>query len=105
VVPFCMMSTLNKTNRTRSQVSRPPEPEGDAKDHQLSKNLVSLRTISTAVDADRATVSRWLRQAGVEAYVLGRGPRAAIRYDLDAVTQWLRTRQPILTDDSKEGGR
>lgn len=57
--------------------------------------FVTLKALSERLDADRSTVRRWLREAGVPAFAMGDGPRSAIRYRLDEVEQWLEERPSV----------
>lgn len=56
---------------------------------------MSLKTLAGQLDADRSTVRRWLRDAGISPVVVGRGRNAAIRFDAHAVRAWLQSRQRI----------
>jgi hypothetical protein len=53
--------------------------------------VVSLRTLAEKLDAHRASVRRWLRQAGIRPLAIGRGPKGAIRYRWSDVQEWLDT--------------
>jgi hypothetical protein len=57
--------------------------------------FLSLRTISRRVDADASSVRRWLAEAGVPAVVMGKGRHAAIRFRLEDVETWLKSRERI----------
>jgi hypothetical protein len=56
---------------------------------------VSLKTLSGLLDAHRASVRRWLSEAGVRPIALGRGRNGAIRYRWADVQNWLRTRDYV----------
>ena len=57
--------------------------------------LVSLKTISTLVDAHRSTVRRWLTQASIRPIVLGQGRNGAIRYHWRDIERWLTSRAEV----------
>jgi hypothetical protein len=57
--------------------------------------LVSLKTISELVDANRSTVRRWLAQADIHPVVLGRGRNGAIRFYWRDVVEWLTSQEEI----------
>ena len=56
---------------------------------------VSLRTLAKLLDADRASVRRWLRACGIRPVALGRGRNGAIRYRWSDVERWLATREYV----------
>jgi len=68
-------------------------------EHQQKESgheLVSLKTLSEHLDADRTTVRRWLNEGGVRPYALGRGRNGGVRYRWTEVKAWLDARR--LTD-------
>ena len=54
---------------------------------------VSLRTLAQMLDADRASVRRWLKQAGVRPIAIGRGRNGAIRYKWREVQDWVESQR------------
>ncbi|MCH7720065.1 MAG: hypothetical protein IH988_03625 [Planctomycetes bacterium] len=56
---------------------------------------VSLRTLARLLDADRTSVRRWLKDAGVSPVVLGRGRNGAIRYRWCDVEEWLESLEEV----------
>jgi len=68
-----------------------------ADDHEEPTPLqyTSLKDLSVRLSADRSTVRRWLKDAGVEAFAMGNGPRSAIRYRLSDVERWLSGRPTV----------
>ena len=56
---------------------------------------VSLKTLAAALDADRESVRRWLRQAGIRPVALGRGRNGAIRYLWQEVEGWLSSQEHV----------
>ena len=54
--------------------------------------FVSLKALAAALQADRATVRRWLRTAGIQALVMGEGRNGGVRYKAAEVEAWLRSR-------------
>lgn len=62
---------------------------------QDTGRLITLKALAERLDADRSTVRRWLKDAGVAAIAMGDGPRCAIRYRLADVEQWLRERPAV----------
>ena len=57
---------------------------------QVGKPLaVSLKTLSQQLDADRSTVRRWMKEAGIRPIAIGRGVNGAIRYRWSDVQAWL----------------
>ena len=59
------------------------------------KLAVSLKTISTLVDAHRSSVRRWLQEAGVHPIAVGRGRNGAIRYRWSDIQKWLDSRDYV----------
>ena len=57
--------------------------------------LVSLKTLAEMWDADRSTVRRWLREAGVEPVAIGRGRNGAIRYRWPEIEAWLESLENV----------
>lgn len=53
--------------------------------------LVSLQTLAGLTDAHATTVRRWLRDAGIQPVVVGRGRSGAIRYRWRDIHDWLET--------------
>jgi hypothetical protein len=64
----------------------PTEPE---------RRFISLRSLAVQLDADRNSVRRWLKQAGIAALVCGNGRNAALRYDAAEVEAWMRERKTV----------
>lgn len=65
-------------------------------DTQEQRLTVNLKTLATMLDADRASVRRWLTQAGINPIVVGHGrKKAAIRYRWRDVERWLATREEL----------
>jgi hypothetical protein len=58
-----------------------------------SERLVSLKTLAQGFEVDRASVRRWLQEAGIRAVVLGKGRNGAIRYRWRDVQEWIASRQ------------
>lgn len=56
---------------------------------------VSLKTLAALLDANRSSVRRWLREAGIHPIVFGRGRNGAIRYRWREVEEWLASRAPV----------
>lgn len=54
--------------------------------------VISLEALAAKLDADRATVRRWLRDAGIRPIAMGNGPKSAIRYRWSEVRSWLQAR-------------
>ena len=63
----------------------------DKKDttRQMPRLAVSLKTLSTLLDAHRSSVRRWLQEAGIKPVALGKGKNGAIRYKWKDVESWL----------------
>ena len=51
--------------------------------------LISLKTVAQLIDANRSSVRRWLREAGVRPLAVGQGRNGAIRYRSREVREWL----------------
>jgi len=62
---------------------------------QNIETLVSLRQLERQLAADRSTIRRWLRDAGISVVVVGRGRNAAIRYRESDVQRWLGARKEV----------
>ena len=56
---------------------------------------VSLAAVGRLVNADRSSVRRWLREAGVRAFVFGSGRNAAVRFRAADVEAWLASRASV----------
>jgi len=76
-----------KTTLSRSPMKKSP---GTTEGQRLT---VSLKTLSTLLDAHRSSVRRWLDEAGIRPIVIGRGRNAAIRYHWQEIQAWLNSRQ------------
>lgn len=76
------MKTRKKTTRAPSI---PPE----------ERLTVSLKTLAQQLDAHRASVRRWLRDAGIRPVALGRGRNSAIRYYWKEIEVWLASLQRV----------
>ena len=57
--------------------------------------VISLKVLAVKLDADRATVRRWLRDAGIRPVAMADGPKSAIRYRWPEVRAWLETRAVV----------
>jgi len=74
----------------------PAKPPTSAKDPIAQERLtVSLRTLAGLLDANRESVRRWLRDAGVRPIALGRGRNGAVRYRWSDIERWLATRESV----------
>jgi len=63
-------------------------------DNDENKRLaVSLNTLAHVLDAHRSSVRRWLQEAGIKPFALGRGRNGAIRYRWRDINEWLRSRE------------
>ena len=69
-----------------------PQPEAVETEERLT---VSLKTLAQLLDAHRASVRRWLRDAGIRPVALGRGRNSAIRYYWKEVEVWLASLQRV----------
>jgi len=56
---------------------------------------MSLKTLASLLDADRASVRRWLSDAGIKPVVMGRGRNGAIRYRWRDIEDWLESRETV----------
>lgn len=56
---------------------------------------VSLKTLSTKLDAHRSSVRRWLREARIRPVAIGRGRNGAIRYLWSDVEGWLQSLEHV----------
>ena len=56
---------------------------------------VSLKTLAVLLDADRASVRRWLCDAGIKPVAMGRGRNGAIRYRWCEIEDWLESRETV----------
>jgi hypothetical protein len=56
---------------------------------------VSLKTLAELLDAHRASVRRWLRDAGIQPIALSRHHNGAIRYHWKEIEGWLATRERV----------
>jgi len=50
---------------------------------------VSLKTLSSLLDAHRSSVRRWLQDAGIKPIAIGKGKNGAIRYKWKDIEIWL----------------
>jgi len=57
---------------------------------------VSLKTLSTLLDAHRSSVRRWLKEAGIKPIAIGRGRNGAIRYKWKDVETWLEAQDSVV---------
>jgi len=60
-----------------------------------SRLAMSLKTLASLLDADRASVRRWLSDAGIKPVVMGRGRNGAIRYRWRDIEDWLESRETV----------
>ena len=65
------------------------------KDSKPTSLVVSLKTLAEQLDANRSSVRRWLREAGVQPIAIGRGAKGAIRYKWMDIQKWLESRQHV----------
>ena len=61
----------------------------------VETRLVSLKTLSELLDANRSSVRRWLRSADIHPVALGRGRNGAIRYRWRDVQEWIKSHAPV----------
>lgn len=71
---------------------RTSNPVASLREERLT---VSLKTLAALLDANRSSVRRWLREAGIHPIVFGRGRNGAIRYRWREVEEWLASRAPV----------
>ncbi len=57
--------------------------------------IVSLKTLSKEMDANRSSVRRWLKEADIQPIAIGQERKGAIRYRWPEVREWLESRQYI----------
>lgn len=60
-----------------------------------SRLAMSLKTLASLLDADRASVRRWLSDAGIKPVAMGRGRNGAIRYRWRDIEDWLESRETV----------
>lgn len=61
--------------------------------HMLDEEtLTTLDELARLLHAHRTSVRRWLRDAGVQAVILGGGRNGAVRYRCGDVRRWLADR-------------
>lgn len=56
-------------------------------------SFVSLAAVAARLSTSRKSARRWLREAGVRAFVLGSGSNGTVRYDGADVERWLLSRK------------
>lgn len=78
----------DRISKTRHMPARPDEGVD-------ADRLVSLKTLAELWDADRSTVRRWLKAAGIEPVAIGRGRNGAIRYRCQDIQQWLNSLEHV----------
>ncbi len=57
--------------------------------------LVSIKRLAAHFDAHRASVRRWLDEAGIQPVALGNGRKGAIRYRMSEVKGWIESRPNV----------
>src|SRR3954454_23224425 len=61
----------------------------------LDSIYVSLKTVSRLLDASRSSARRWLNEAGVRPFSVGRGRNGAVRYRGRDVRLWLESLRQV----------
>jgi len=56
---------------------------------------ISLKTLALRLDAHRASVRRWLTQAGIRPLAMSDAKNGAIRYRWSDIERWLATREAV----------